>query len=131
MSNLSSVEMCAGASSQALSLEQARFDHQALVKIDKHSCNTLQLNRPSWDIIEDDLAEFDGRPYKGVDLLAGGLPRPPFSVAGKQLGKKDKHNLFPEALRLVDEIRPKAVMIENVRGILNAVFTDYRQHITW
>jgi DNA (cytosine-5)-methyltransferase 1 len=49
-------------------------------------------------------------------LLADGLPRPPFSVAGKQLGEQDEQNLFPTALRLVDEIRPRAIMIENVRG---------------
>ena len=126
---LNSVEMCAGAGGQALGLEQAGFGHEALVEIDKHCCNTLRLNRPEWNVVEGDLVHFDGKPYKGIDLLAGGLPCPPFSVAGKQLGKKDERNLFPEAVRLVDEIRPKAVMIENVRGILDAVFADYRQKI--
>ena len=79
------------------------------------------------DIVVDHLiVEFDGRPYKGVDLLAGGLPCPPFSAAGKQLGAEDDRNLFPAALRLIDEIWPRAVMIENVRGFLDAVFEDYR-----
>ena len=64
--------------------------------------------------------------FKGVDLVAGGVPCPPFSKAGKQLGSEDERDLFPEALRLVDECRPKAVMLENVRGFLDAVFTDYR-----
>ena len=72
---------------------------------------------------------FDGRPFKGIDLLAGGLPCPPFSLAGKQLGDRDERNLFPAAIRLIDEIRPKAVMIENVRGFLSAVFEDYRRHL--
>jgi DNA (cytosine-5)-methyltransferase 1 len=72
---------------------------------------------------------FDGRPFKGTDLLAGGLPCPPFSIAGKQLGELDERNLFPAALRLIDEIRPRAVMIENVRGFLSAVFEDYRRHL--
>lgn len=130
MSNLTSLEICAGGGGQALGLEQAGFDHVCLVEIDKHSCNTLRLNRPEWDIVEGDLADFDGRLYKGIDLLAGGLPCPPFSVAGKQLGKKDERDLFPEAIRLVDEIRPRAVMIENVRGLLGTVFTDYRDLIT-
>ena len=130
MHKLQSVEMCAGAGGQALGLEQAGFNHAALVEIEKHCCNTLALNRPQWNVLNKDLAEFDGRPYAGVDLLAGGLPCPPFSVAGKQLGKKDERNLFPEAVRLVEEIRPKAVMIENVRGLLGAVFTDYRQHLS-
>lgn len=62
-------------------------------------------------------------------LLAGGVPCPPFSVAGKQLGKKDERNLFPEALRLVDEIQPRAVMLENVRGVLDSVFDEYRHEI--
>jgi DNA (cytosine-5)-methyltransferase 1 len=75
------------------------------------------------------LTEFDGSSFKGVDLITGGLPCPPFSVAGKQLGKKDERNLFPVAIRLVDEIRPRAVMIENVRGILDAVFEDYRGYV--
>lgn len=123
---LTSVEMCAGAGGQALGLEQAGFQHEALVEIERPFCETLRLNRPRWNVCEGDLANFDGRSYKGADLLAGGLPCPPFSVAGKQLGAKDERNLFPEALRLVDEIRPRAIMIENVRGFLDAVFEDYR-----
>jgi DNA (cytosine-5)-methyltransferase 1 len=121
--------MCAGAGGQALGLEQAGFGHEALVEIEKQFCATLRLNRPHWNVSEGDLGDFDGRPYKGVELLAGGLPCPPFSVAGKQLGEKDERNLFPEALRLADEIRPRAIMIENVRGFLDAVFDDYRQHL--
>jgi DNA (cytosine-5)-methyltransferase 1 len=123
---LASVEMCAGAGGQALGLEQAGFGHLALVENDAPPCATLQLNRPQWAVFQQDLATFDGRSYRGADLLAGGLPCPPFSVAGKQLGLRDERNLFPAALRLVDEIRPRAIMIENVRGFLAAVFEDYR-----
>lgn len=123
---LTSVEMCAGAGGQALGLEQAGFAHLALVENDAPSCATLQLNRPQWAVFQRDLVLFDGRPYRGADLLAGGLPCPPFSVAGKQLGTKDERNLFPAALRLADEIRPRAIMFENVRGFLDAVFEDYR-----
>ena len=67
--------------------------------------------------------------FVGVDLLAGGLPCPPFSVAGKQLGSLDERNLFPTALELVAIVKPKAVLIENVRGFLGAVFEDYRQQL--
>jgi DNA (cytosine-5)-methyltransferase 1 len=123
---LSSVEMCAGAGGQALGLELAGFAHAALIENDLACCATLRLNRPQWSVFRQDLGTFDGRPYKGIDLLAGGLPCPPFSVAGKQLGSEDERNLFPAALRLVDEIRPRAVMIENVRGFFDAVFEDYR-----
>jgi len=121
-----SIEFCAGAGGQALGLEQAGFDHEALIEIEPQFAQTLSLNRPLWDVRATDMAEFDGRPFKGVELFAAGLPCPPFSVAGKQLGEKDERNLFPSAIRLIDEIRPKAVMIENVRGFLSAVFEDYR-----
>lgn len=127
---MTAVELCAGAGGQALGLERAGFHHTALVEIDPNCCNTLRQNRKEWNVIEQDLREFDGRPYEGVDLLAGGLPCPPFSVAGKQLGDADERNLFPEGIRLVKEIRPRAVMIENVRGILGAVFEDYRRYIS-
>ncbi len=126
---LSSVELCAGAGGQALGLERSGFGHEALVEIDKDACATLRLNRPEWNVFEGDLANFNPKPFKGVDLVAGGLPCPPFSVAGKQLGDKDERNLFPIALDIIDEIRPGAVMIENVRGFLDAVFDDYRQHL--
>ena len=124
-----SIEICAGAGGQALGLERAGFAHQALVEIDTPCCNTLRSNRPDWNVVEGDLRAFNGTPYHGCDLLAGGVPCPPFSVAGKQLGAKDERDLFPEALRLVDEVRPRAVMLENVRGFLDAVFEDYRERL--
>lgn len=126
MPNLSTIEICAGAGGQALGLEKAGFKAQALVEIDSHCCKTLRYNRPHWNVIEGDIKEFDGTRYRGTQLLAGGVPCPPFSKAGRQLGKDDERDLFPEALRLVDEIRPNAVMLENVRGFLDAVFEDYR-----
>lgn len=126
---LTCVEICAGAGGQALGLAMAGFVHVALVEYEVDYCNTLKLNRPEWNIICADVREFDGRPYKGVDLLAGGVPCPPFSIAGKQLGKEDERDLFPEALRLIKEIRPRAVMLENVRGFLDSEFTEYRQYI--
>lgn len=124
-----SVELCAGAGGQAIGLEQAGFDHSALVEIDEHACATLRGNRPTWNVIGNDLANFDGRPFRGAELVAGGLPCPPFSKAGKQLGEADERNLFPQALRIIDEISPEAVMIENVRGLLDPVFASYRDWI--
>jgi DNA (cytosine-5)-methyltransferase 1 len=126
MQNISSIEFCAGAGGQAIGLEQAGFRHDALVEIDQNFAKTLQTNRPGWRVFAQDMNSFDGRPYRGVELFAAGLPCPPFSIAGKQLGELDERNLFPAALRLIDEIKPKAVMIENVRGFLSAVFEDYR-----
>jgi DNA (cytosine-5)-methyltransferase 1 len=126
---LFSFEICAGGGGQALGLETAGFEPAALVEIDHHCCNTLRLNRPHWEVLENDIKHVNGKAYQGVDLLSGGVPCPPFSKAGKQLGGQDERDLFPEALRLTDEIRPKAVMLENVRGFLDAVFEDYRIHL--
>lgn len=126
---MTSVEICAGAGGQSLGLERAGFEHEALVEIDDACCATLRTNRPQWNVLHGDVNGFDGRPFRGVDLLAGGVPCPPFSVAGKQLGAKDERDLFPEALRLTDEIRPRAVMLENVRGFLDADFEGYRKRL--
>ncbi|WP_241525847.1 DNA cytosine methyltransferase [Pseudophaeobacter leonis] len=89
---LTSVELCAGAGGQALGLERAGFDHTALVEIDKHCCATLRHNRPDWNVLEEDVRLFkeDASAYKGIDLLAGGLPCPPFSVAGQAAGRKGR-----------------------------------------
>lgn len=122
-----SVEFCAGAGGQALGLEWAGFNHRLLVDNDAHCCATLSANRPDWNVRHADMQHVDGRPFKGTDLFAAGLPCPPFSVAGKQLGAKDERNLFPDALRLIAEIQPKFVLIENVRGFLDPVFADYRE----
>jgi len=130
MSKLTSIELCAGAGGQAFGLEQAGFAHLALVDNDHHACQTLRLNRPNWQVFERDLHEFSAQKYKGVDLVAGGVPCPPFSAAGKQLGKDDERNLFDEALRIVAESNPKAVMLENVRGLMGAKFAEYRLFIS-
>lgn len=126
---MDSLELCAGAGGQALGLERAGFEHRTLVEIDAHACATLRHNRPHWQVHQGDLAAFDAKGFKGIDLVAGGVPCPPFSKAGKQLGADDERDLFPQAIRVVDETRPQAVMLENVRGLLDAVFVDYRQKI--
>ena len=126
---MTSVEICAGAGGQSLGLERAGFEHEALVEIDDACCATLRVYWPQWNVLHGDVTQFVGRPYRGVDLLAGGVPCPPFSVAGKQLGAKDDRDLFPEALRLTDEIRPRAVMLENVRGFLDPSFEGYRNRL--
>ncbi len=134
MGRLRSVEVCAGAGGQALGLEQAGFEHLACVEIDHQACETLRLNRPEWNPIEADMrsqatlqrARTD---WLGIDLLAGGVPCPPFSVAGKQLGEDDERDLFPAMLDLVEACEPRAVLIENVRGLLSPVFAGYRDRI--
>jgi DNA (cytosine-5)-methyltransferase 1 len=120
------IEICSGAGGQALGLEWAGFNALAHVEIDRHACQTLRANRPNWSVVETDLRAFSAKQYKGLDLVAGGVPCPPFSKAGKQLGAEDERDLFPEALRIINECQPRAVMLENVRGFLDAVFEDYR-----
>jgi DNA (cytosine-5)-methyltransferase 1 len=124
---LTSVEICAGAGGQALGLEQAGFAHEAVIELDPDACETLRLNRGGdWKIIEGDVHDQDGRGFAGIDLLAGGIPCPPFSIAGKQLGAGDDRDLFPRALRMTAEARPRAVLLENVRGLAARRFDGYR-----
>ena len=127
---MKSLEICAGAGGQALGLERAGFEHLALVEIETHACNTLLYNRPHWNVICENICNFSATDYRGhVDLFAGGVPCPPFSKAGKQLGHKDERDLFPEALRLISECQPRAVMLENVRGFLDKRFESYRRDL--
>lgn len=129
MTELTSLEVCAGAGGQALGLEAAGFGHAALVEIDMDAAQTLARNRPHWLVHQKDIRDIEGRNFRGIDLLSGGVPCPPFSVAGHQLGSEDERDLFPEAVRLVRESRPAAVMLENVRGLASPRFDSYRAAI--
>lgn len=131
---LSSIEICAGAGGQALGLERANFFHEAVWEIDPDACATLRKNRPEWNTILDDITQESVeqyiKRYEGkIDLFAGGVPCPPFSLAGKQLGEDDERDLFPTALKLVRACKPRAIMLENVRGILSSKFEGYRARL--
>ncbi|MFI6641565.1 DNA cytosine methyltransferase [Streptomyces sp. NPDC050504] len=149
-SEFTSIEICAGAGGQAIGLHEAGFRHLALVEIDPHAAKTLRDNierHGKWDwerqhcdvLPPTDVNDFNPDEHlvksgerlrdHGLDLLAGGVPCPPFSHAGKQLGKDDERDLFPRMLELVKDLKPRAVMIENVRGIMDPKFQDYRQYI--
>lgn len=130
MKKITVLELCAGAGGQALGFEDAGYEHVGLVELDSHACKTLRFNRPAWNVIQEDLNDFDASSYSGVDVIAAGLPCPPFSKAGKQLGACDERNLFPAALRIIRQVQPRAIVIENVRGILDAVFEDYRTYLS-
>lgn len=127
--SFNSIEICAGAGGQALGLELAGFEHSSLVELDVAACQTLRLNRPNWNVTEGDLRNYSAETWRGIELLAGGVPCQPFSKAGKQLGHEDDRDLFPEAIRLVSECKPQAVMLENVRGLLGSIFDEYRAKI--
>jgi DNA (cytosine-5)-methyltransferase 1 len=126
---LSCLEICAGGGGQSLGLELAGFEHELAAEIEPEACETLRLNRSQWKVHEGDVREIDGRAYRGIDLLAGGVPCPPFSIAGRRLGEDDERDLFPEALRLIREAQPKAVMVENVKGLSTVRFQAYRESI--
>ncbi|MEU4653781.1 DNA (cytosine-5-)-methyltransferase [Streptomyces sp. NPDC023723] len=147
-SPLTSIEICAGAGGQAVGLHNAGFDHRALVEWDPYAAATLRANVSDWpgwnrhkaeEILPMDVKDFLGSQVRKnlglepgeLDLLAGGVPCPPFSLAGHRLGPDDERDLFPAALEIIEALRPKAVMIENVRGILEPpeVFIEYRNSI--
>ncbi|MBV9096006.1 MAG: DNA (cytosine-5-)-methyltransferase [Streptosporangiaceae bacterium] len=132
MADLEVVEICAGAGGQALGLEQAGFEHALAVELDPAACATLRANRPGWKVAEGDAADpelWRPRDYRGVALLAGGVPCPPFTVAGRQLGAADERDLFAWAVELCAVIRPRALLLENVRGLSTSRFSAYRQHV--
>ena len=137
MSGFTSLEICAGAGGQALGLEQAGFYHVCTVENDRDACNTLRLNRDNdlvaakqrWNVREDDVHNLNGADFKGVDLVAGGVPCPPFSIAGKQLGADDERDLFPKALEIIALADPKAVLLENVKGLSQPRFKNYRESV--
>ena len=132
MSEYRFVEICAGAGGQSLGLELAGFEHELSVELDADACGTLRHNRPHWKVAEGDVAStsvWNPAEYAGVGLLAGGVPCPPFTVAGKQLGATDERDLFAWAVELCGVVRPRALLLENVRGLSLPRFAAYRQHV--
>lgn len=115
-----SIELFAGAGGLALGFEKAGIEGVSFVEIDKDACSTLRLNRPNWNVIEDDIANVDFKKYKGkVDVVSGGAPCQAFSYAGKRLGFGDtRGTLFAEFARCLKEVEPKIFLFENVKGLL-------------
>ena len=132
MSEYRVVEICAGAGGQALGLELAGFENELAVELDRDACATLRHNRPNWKVAQGDVAStgvWDPGDYVNIDLLAGGVPCPPFTIAGKQLGATDERDLFAWAIELCGTVRPRALLLENVRGLSLPRFSAYRQHV--
>jgi DNA (cytosine-5)-methyltransferase 1 len=133
-----SVELFTGAGGLALGVHRAGFHHLAVVEYNRDACDTLRLNTARhlatgvhWPIIETDVRSFDYTPYmaRRVDLLAGGAPCQPFSLGGKHAGQDDARNMFPEVFRAVRALRPRAVLLENVRGLVRESFRPYFQYL--
>jgi DNA (cytosine-5)-methyltransferase 1 len=138
MKILSSLELFSGAGGLALGLEEAGFDHKALVEWDEDSCNTMKLNKSAegWQVYQMDVRNFDYTPYEDkIDLIAGGPPCQPFSLGGKHQAFLDERDMFPQAIRSIREVRPKAFIFENVKGLTRPSFSKYfefiRLHLTY
>jgi DNA (cytosine-5)-methyltransferase 1 len=132
-----SLELFAGCGGLALGVARAGFKHDLLIERDVDSVRTLNANKRrklphvrEWKISEQDARVVNFSRHEGIDLLSGGPPCQPFSIGGKHLGPRDPRNMWPEAIRAVREVRPKAFIFENVRGLLRPDFARYLEYIT-
>lgn len=115
----SSVELFAGCGGLALGLERAGFNTVLLNEIDKNACETLRVNRPNWNVVQEDIRGVDFTKFIDIDLISGGFPCQSFSYAGHKLGLEDaRGTLFFEFARSINEAKPKVFLGENVRGLL-------------
>lgn len=133
-----SIELFAGAGGLALGAAYAGFDHEAVLEWDKDACQTIRENqrrgfRPAstWPAVDPvDVTTFDFSQFReNLDLISGGVPCQPWSVGGKHLGPEDERNLFPVTVKIVRQLKPKAVLIENVKGITRKRFANYFEYI--
>jgi DNA (cytosine-5)-methyltransferase 1 len=135
---MSSIELFAGAGGLAMGMSRAGFHHSAIVEWNPDACETIRLNRQrglnavsDWpEPFEDDARLFDyGTFGEDVVVVSGGPPCQPFSMGGKHKGNLDDRDMFPEAVRAVRELKPKAFIFENVKGLLRQSFTDYFEYV--
>lgn len=134
---ISSLELFCGAGGLALGLGEAGFSHCALIEWDKDACDTIRSNIKNgfqpvkeWKIVQTDVRRIDfGREYQGVSVISGGPPCQPFSLGGKHKAYNDERDMFPQAVRAVRELRPKAFVFENVKGLLRQSFSSYFNYI--
>lgn len=122
---MQALELFAGCGGLALGAERAGFRHVAVIERDERASATLKQNT-SWPLRQCDVRSIDFKPFRGeVELVAGGPPCQPFSVGGRGRADKDPRDMFPEAMRAVDEVRPQAFLFENVAGLTRPRFQSY------
>jgi len=113
------IELFAGAGGTAIGMENAGIEHVLLNEYDKYACETLRINRPDWNVVEDDIRNLKFKEGQ-ADIVQGGFPCQTFSYAGKKMGFEDiRGTLFFEFARCVKEVKPKIAIGENVKGLLN------------
>lgn len=134
---MKSLEVFVGAGGLALGTAHAGFDHVAVLEWDSNACRTIRRNQErkapfvsDWRLVEDDVCNYDFNHHRAkVQVVCGGPPCQPFSLGGKHGGHTDDRNMFPQAVRAVREIQPKAFMFENVKGLLRQNFANYYAYI--
>lgn len=134
---MNSVELFAGGGGLALATAKSGFTHSFLVEWDKDSAvtlrenaNALSLQNPLTSIFNCDIQTVGFAEHEGkIDLLSGGPPCQPFSIGGKSRAYNDRRDMFPEAARALSEIKPRAFIFENVRGLLRKNFSRYFNYI--
>jgi DNA (cytosine-5)-methyltransferase 1 len=131
-----SVELFAGAGGLALAMANAGFEHAAVIEWNADACETFRHNQrlhmhsvERWPLYQGDVREFDFSGVKDVMVVSGGPPCQPFSLGGKHRAYSDHRDMFPEAVRAVRELRPKAFIFENVKGLMRETFADYFEYI--
>lgn len=130
------IELFAGAGGLTLGLAAAGLDPDHLFEQNKHCCQTLRENSTgrhpliTGQVHEGDISKFDWSSLRSpVRVLSGGPPCQPFSFGGKHLAEDDGRNQFPATLRLVRELRPAVVLLENVPGLARPSFRPYLEYI--
>ena len=124
-----SLELFSGCGGLAKGLEQAGFEHCAFVEFNKWACKSLRANFNPKLVHEIDVRKFDFASVGDVDIVAGGPPCQPFSLGGLSKAHEDSRDMFPEAIRAIHELQPKAFVFENVKGLLRKSFADYFSYI--
>jgi len=118
------LDLFSGIGGFSLGLERAGMETIAFCEFDKHAQLVLKKHWPNVPIF-DDVRTLDAKQFRGsVDVVCGGIPCQPFSVAGKQKGKSDERHLWPEMLRIIRECQPTWVIVENVSGFVNMALDD-------
>jgi DNA (cytosine-5)-methyltransferase 1 len=127
---MKSLEIFSGAGGLAKGLELAGFEHSAFVEFNKHACSSLYENFDAGKVFFGDIKDFDLNALDDVDIVAGGPPCQPFSLGGKHKADQDSRDMFPYAIRAIEQLTPKAFVFENVKGLLRSSFADYFEYIT-
>lgn len=126
---MKSLELFSGAGGLAKGLELAGFEHLAFVEFNRDACETLRRNFDATKVFEGDIQDYDFSSLESVDIVAGGPPCQPFSLGGKHKASADQRDMFPYALKAISDLRPRAFVFENVKGLLRSTFSEYFEYI--